>query len=317
MSESSENELRLFLPLEPDDDLKEISRLIPALFPPAVTRLRRLFVCRPIQLDLYMPEMYYSLPEVAQLNLEAQLAAAHQSREAIMPLVERGYRAESDVVQGQPIAEILRDIAAWRSDVAVIRTRRRGSGADRLGNLTSALLHKAPCPVLTFDHVPEDYKIRRILIATDFSEASRKAADWGMVLADAANAEAHLLYVMARHANRTRISEDKLAQAGAEEIARWRKSISPDFPRLSTDAHVQRAETPAEGILQFAREEEFDLIVIAGTGRSALAAVLLGSNAQTVIRLSPVPVFVLPSESRVNPESLREKLAAGSVTAER
>ena len=315
MDETFENELRIFLPLEPDDELKDESRLIEALFPPSATRLKRLFVCRPIQLDLYMPEMYYSLPEVAQLNLEAQLAASHQSREAIAPLVAKGYRAESDVIEGQPIAEILRDVAAWRSDAALIRTRRRGSGAGRLGNLTSALLHRAPCPVVTFDHVPEEYKIRRILIPTDFSEGARKAADWGMALAEALGAEAHLLYVMARHANRSKISDEKLAEAGTDEIVRWRRSLTPRFPGLTTDAHVRHAETPAEGILQFTRDEQIDLIVIAGTGRSALSAVLLGSNAQTVIRRSPVPVFALPPENRVAPERFREKLAACSTAA--
>lgn len=302
------NELRIFLPLEPEEPMTDLTNLVPALFPPTVTRLKRLYVCRPLQADLFLPEMSYALPEIARLELEAQVAACHQSRLAAQPLVNLGYRVESDVVQGAPIPELLREIGMWRADLVVVRARRSRADDERLGALTLSLLQQATCPVLTHRKVPEGFKARRILVATDFSPASRLSADWGLALAEATGAEVHLLYVLARHADRSGIDESSLVAIARQEIERWRSGADPVFPRPYTDAHVVRAETPAEGILNFASDSSFDLIVLAGTGRSAFWAVVLGSNARTVARLSETPVLVIPSSNRVLAESFVKKI---------
>ena len=310
---AARTEIRVFLPLEPEESMTDLVHLVPAIFPPHLTRLKRLYVCRPLQADLYLPEMSYALPEIARLELEAQIAASHQSRLAAQPLVDLGYKVESDVVQGGPIPELLREIGLWRADFAVVRARRAGAEDERLGALTHALLAHATCPVLVHRAVAAGYKARRVLIATDFSAASRLSADWGLAMAEATGAEAHLLYVLARHADRSGIDESSLVAIANQEIQRWRHQASTALPKPYTDAHVIRAETPAEGILQFAADLEFDMIVLAGTGRSAFWSVVLGSNARTVARLSNIPVVVVPNSNRVLAESFARKLQAARV----
>jgi nucleotide-binding universal stress UspA family protein len=159
--------------------------------------------------------------------------------------------------------------------------------------------------------VPPGYSARRILIATDLSESSRASADWGMALAEWTGAEAHLLYVIARHGTR-RIDPDVFRQAGSEEIARWRSALDPAFARPITDVHVITAEYPSEGILNFASDSSFDLIVLAGTGRTALGSMLLGSNARAVVRWSGCPVFLVPSANRVSAATVLAKMRAGA-----
>jgi nucleotide-binding universal stress UspA family protein len=306
------NEIRVFLPLEPEEPMTDLVNLIPALLPPQITRLKRLYVCRPLQADLFLPEMSYALPEIAQLELEAQIAASHQSRLAAQPLVRLGYPVESDVALGHPIPELLREISLWRSDLVVVRARKASADDQRLGALTLALLQNATCPVLVHRNVPSGYKAKRILIATDFSAASRVSADWGLGIAESAGAEAHLLYVLARQADRSGIDEASLVSIANQEIERWRHPAD-GLSRPYTDAHVIRAETPAEGILQFSRDGDFDMVVLAGTGRSAFWAVVLGSNARTVARLSDVPVLLVPTSNRVLAQSFTRKLEASHV----
>jgi nucleotide-binding universal stress UspA family protein len=308
MANSERTDLRVFLPLQPDEDMGDVSNLVSALFPAGQTRLRRLFVCRPLQADLFLPEMSFSLPEIARLELEAQMSAAHQARLCVQPLVDQGFRVESDVVTGAPVPEILREMNLWQADFCLVRARRPDADDNRLGALAAALLHQANTPVMTYRRVPDGYRMKRVLIATDFSDASRRSADWGLALAQAAGAEAHLLHVLARQANRSRLDEKALVAVATEEIERWRKRANPRFPRPATDAHVITAETPAEGILEFARDLGFDLTVLAGTGRSAFWSVVLGSNARSVVRLSDTPVTVIPSSNRVPVESFLEKL---------
>jgi nucleotide-binding universal stress UspA family protein len=49
---------------------------------------------------------------------------------------------------------------------------------------------------------------------------------------------------------------------------------------------------PAEGIIETAQAQTCDLIVIASHGHRGLAPPLIGSQANRVVTLSPVPVLV-------------------------
>jgi len=201
-------------------------------------------------------------------------------------------------------------MSAWGADVTAMRVTRPTTSSARVGGMTAAFARHGTTPLLLYrEALPADYAVRKILIATDFSEASRIAADWGMAFAALTGAEAHLLYVLARHGSRS-FDREELVRVGTEEIARWRKRLSPAFGRPVTDAHVVSAAFPAEGILNFAREQDFDLVALAGTGRSRVSTLLLGSNARAVLRASDVPVLLVPAESRVSSEGFLAKVAA-------
>ena len=50
---------------------------------------------------------------------------------------------------------------------------------------------------------------------------------------------------------------------------------------------------PARTIVEYAKQEDVDHVVIGSHGRSGVARILLGSVAETVVRRSPVPVTVV------------------------
>jgi len=50
---------------------------------------------------------------------------------------------------------------------------------------------------------------------------------------------------------------------------------------------------PARTIVEYAKQEDADHVVIGSHGRSGVARILLGSVAETVVRRSPVPVTVV------------------------
>ena len=74
-----------------------------------------------------------------------------------------------------------------------------------------------------------------------------------------------------------------------------RARLDPILPGLVNEGRVMAAETPAEGILSFARERGSDLIVLSAVGVSAVRAILLGSNTRKVVRASACPVLVIPA----------------------
>jgi len=63
--------------------------------------------------------------------------------------------------------------------------------------------------------------------------------------------------------------------------------------RIETVATALRSGRPWEEILAAAREGNADLIVIGTHGRKGLPRALLGSVAEKVVRMSPVPVLTV------------------------
>jgi len=62
---------------------------------------------------------------------------------------------------------------------------------------------------------------------------------------------------------------------------------------VAFSSHILREHGPAQSIVEHAKSAACDLIVIGSHGRRGLDAVLLGSVAQKVLTLAPVPVFVI------------------------
>lgn len=59
----------------------------------------------------------------------------------------------------------------------------------------------------------------------------------------------------------------------------------------------QRVEVPAEQIAQLAADLEADLVVVGTHGRRGMSRLLLGSVAETTMRLAPCPVLVVRPKS--------------------
>lgn len=62
---------------------------------------------------------------------------------------------------------------------------------------------------------------------------------------------------------------------------------------VSCETRILREHGPAQSIVEQAREQDCDLIVMGSHGRRGLDAVLLGSVAQKVLTLSTLPVFIV------------------------
>jgi nucleotide-binding universal stress UspA family protein len=148
---------------------------------------------------------------------------------------------------------------------------------------------------------------KHILLATDGSAASTRAAQLALELARAGKARLTALYVidpypylgvgetnpMGFQAYMSSAYEHA-AQAHAEIAALCRKEGS------AVDLHWRRAEDvhASDGILQAAKEEGCDLIVVGSHGRTGIKRMLLGSIAAKVVSQSPVPVLVAREEHR-------------------
>jgi nucleotide-binding universal stress UspA family protein len=140
--------------------------------------------------------------------------------------------------------------------------------------------------------------LRRILVATDFTDTSSRALDWAIELAAPLGASITVMHayeipivgfpdaaLIATADVATRISD--AARAALESTIEQRRGRG-----VRLDA-LLREGVAWEEINSVADELDADLIVIGTHGRRGLARALLGSVAENVIRTARRPVTTL------------------------
>ena len=142
--------------------------------------------------------------------------------------------------------------------------------------------------------VPPSEPIRSILVPTDGSDAARVALRQAIAIAAATDATVYLLAVVPVE-NPIRFDTSDVAEL---EEAKERLVDELVEACANVDVHVSgavRRGRPARAILAFAEERDVDLIVLGRTGRDGVAAPLLGSTTDRVLRGTTIPVMVLPT----------------------
>ena len=145
-------------------------------------------------------------------------------------------------------------------------------------------------------------RLQKILLPTDFSDYSAAATKYACELATKFDAELHLLHTLETHLASTPnfgfgldlpkyVSESK---AAAEKSLGG--VLDPKWSAGRTVIHAVVEGSPKVEIIQYARKQNIDLIVIATHGRTGLSHVIMGSVAETVVRTAPCPVLTVRPE---------------------
>jgi nucleotide-binding universal stress UspA family protein len=141
-------------------------------------------------------------------------------------------------------------------------------------------------------------EIKRILFADDFSECAEKALPIALALAQAWEATLHLLHVVVPYEEARGLSalteeeEMRLKERMLERLEAAKQLTRRDaIAAVKTVVAVERDIAPAPGILDYAEEQEIDLIVMGTHGRRGFRHFLMGSVAEEVVRLARCPVI--------------------------
>ncbi len=143
---------------------------------------------------------------------------------------------------------------------------------------------------------------RNIVIATDGSENSQRAISYGIEIAKLSGATVHALYVLDT-SSFSSIPMDAGWEAMYEILkTEGGKAVSEVKERGEASA-VEVREVILEGhpsseIIEFAENNNADLIVMGTLGKTGLDRFLMGSVAEKVVRGSKVPVLVVRSEEQ-------------------
>jgi nucleotide-binding universal stress UspA family protein len=156
-----------------------------------------------------------------------------------------------------------------------------------------------------FDHVEVHMiALKNVLVATDFSEPSRVALDYGRDLARSYDATLHVVHVI----------EDLLALHGPEigfayadvernieaAVRRDLDAALSDEDRQTLKARtvITRASNVSHSITEYAKNNAIDLVIVGTHGRGAIQRFLIGSVAERVMRTAPCPVLTVRAHER-------------------
>ena len=146
-------------------------------------------------------------------------------------------------------------------------------------------------------------KIKKVLIAMDYDETSQKVAEVGYSLATAMKAETILIHV---------ISEQPVYYSSYTYMRELRVDVLSDLKK-STQEFLNKAKKLlgnesvitilkegeiADTILKTARELKVDVIVMGSHSRKWLENIIMGSEAENVLKMSTVPLFIIPTKKQ-------------------
>jgi nucleotide-binding universal stress UspA family protein len=150
--------------------------------------------------------------------------------------------------------------------------------------------------------------IRRIMVPLDYSDNSKIALAYGAELALGFGASLDIVHVWDRP---TYLTDAVMVQRPGEEhkpigelirenaqhdMAEFLSQVSLPAALSSTSRLI--SGEPASALLAELKKGEHDLVVLSTHGRTGLAHLLLGSIAEKLVRLSPVPVLTVPVPGR-------------------
>lgn len=281
-SDAAENALRHAL---------EVARKFDARI--TILHVRTLFADDPNQ-----PEFQLLDQGKYESSVEEQLAMMTEGVETsdrVDTVMERNLSAASG---------ILTFVEDHRVDMVVMGTHGR-SALSRffLGSVAEKVVRHASCPVMTVGHGKSGYRnsqdYRKILATFDFSEISKEAVRRGQQFAQAYGAEIEVLYVVEQviPPPLDKIWQVSVKSEVPEVISSARESLKntlgqEEFDQVKLEVRVGDADGKAEGeIVSYARENEFDLVIMGTHGLSGIDHALLGSTTERVVRTAPCPVL--------------------------
>jgi len=143
------------------------------------------------------------------------------------------------------------------------------------------------------------FKIKNILLPTDFSKLSISVSDYAVDLAERNSAKLHILHVLEKKPpiltiRSLDLSEEKIIKTIEQDA---KSNLDKVVEKVKKNKNIEieaaiRKGIDYEEIIKYAEKLKIDLIVIATHGRTGILHTLLGSVAEKVIRYSKTPVFV-------------------------
>ena len=150
-------------------------------------------------------------------------------------------------------------------------------------------------------------KYKKVLFCTDFSENADYAFEFAYGIAKRDDGLLYILYVIPDNPHRAYAEGiipgdilEKVDKKFEEDLANnYREHYVKKIEGGVKYEVVTRSGREDNEILEFAKKEKADIIVMGTHGRTGIEHVFFGSIAEKVLRHSPFPVFIIPDRTKL------------------
>ena len=144
---------------------------------------------------------------------------------------------------------------------------------------------------------------KRIVVAVDFSKTSKAALQHALDLASDGGAGVDVIYVIEDAFQATlpwlKQGRDTVKRMRADAVRAASEKLERFVPRpagIEVTTTVKTGEVDEE-VLKLAKRKKAILIVLGKVGRRRMDDFFVGSSANDIIRLSPIPLLLVPVPS--------------------
>ncbi|MEJ2635731.1 MAG: universal stress protein [Calditrichia bacterium] len=213
----------------------------------------------------------------------------------------RGIDVQTIMIRGISSADVILDhVNDNPFDLIVMGTHGR-SGLKHIlqGSVAEKVVRMSPVPVLTIHRSVTQFQVNKILVPLDFSFNCKDATDYALSLAKKFKSTLEFIHIIEQdiHPSFYASGVDSIFQidTGLKErvIENMKGFLADQLPPELTANFVVKEGKAHKEIVEHAKENGIDMIVIATHGLTGLDYILLGSTTEKVVRWANCPVFTV------------------------
>jgi nucleotide-binding universal stress UspA family protein len=249
--------------------------------------------------ETHLDEYHDSREDHLKALLEEK-AGLHKGVHKVIPVLERGFSVGGRIIEYAEEHEV---------ELIIMGTHGRSALPHLLlGSEAEVVVRGAHCPVLTVHKGTADFirshRHERILVPVDFSDFSEYAFKYGIGIAQALNAKVDVLHVIEDRIHPALYAGGNVSIFDVIPDLRERtEQTMIEFIQRHGDLPVEVRPVLLDGntfsvVLDYAKKEEVELVVMATHGHSGFEHLLLGSTTEKVIRKAHCPVLSVKHPER-------------------
>ncbi|MFP4597513.1 MAG: universal stress protein [Persicimonas sp.] len=210
---------------------------------------------------------------------------------------------EVEVLVGHASVQLADTVDDHEAEMLVLSVSGKGSWEKLLlGSTARNLANDPPCPMVLVE--PDHTELQeppRIGVGLDFSDNSVRAASYATDLAKTIGAELHFIHVDTEPTIDAIDDEDlpgefshqKMFDWADEEMSKVISGLGERLEGVDYETHCIQ-DKPAKGLVEFARNEDLDLLVVGRSGHSKFTATIMGSVLLKVLQAVPATTIIVP-----------------------